>query len=93
MRAYLVRDGSEDHRVGHERVSVDQSLRFREVLYRDSEHQLVVEPGWWKGSGEREAKRKTPTEYLIVVGCWIPLLQQGISPKCCPKMLLHSPPF
>lgn len=39
----LVCDGSEDHGVRHQRVSVDQPLRLGEVLHRDSEHQLVVE--------------------------------------------------
>lgn len=41
---YLVCDSSENHGVGHQRVSIDESLGLGEVLHRDPKHQLMVEP-------------------------------------------------
>lgn len=41
---YLVCDSSKNHSVGHEGVSIDQSLCLGEVLHRNSKHKLMVEP-------------------------------------------------
>lgn len=58
--AYLVCNGSEDHGVRHERVTVYQPLSLRKVLYRHSKHQFMVEPAQtqpacWRGNTASES--------------------------------------
>ena len=44
QRAYLVCDSCEDHSMGHERISIYQSLCLWKVLHWNSKHKLMVEP-------------------------------------------------
>lgn len=53
---YLVCDSREDHCVGHQRVSIDESLSLGEVLDRDAKHQLMVEPVNQEGNTQMEAQ-------------------------------------
>lgn len=82
--SYLVGDGSEDHGVGHQRVSKDEPLGLGEVLHRDSKDQLVVEPA---AGGPRLSKHMGPLarvgqkSIISNVTYWLPSYQSMIGVK------------
>lgn len=64
---YLVCDSSENHCVGHQRVSIDESLRLGEVLHRDPKHQLMVEPVNQDNNTQIQAKWRDMDPRALVV--------------------------